>query len=50
MRRELRNRMEKEIQDLQEAMIRDEDDAYFRQLDADRLRHRLQTAYYYTKL
>ena len=42
--------MEKEIKEIQEAMIRDEDDAYFRQLDADRLRQRLQTVYYHTKL
>ena len=50
MRRELRNRMEKEIKDLQKAMVQDEDVTYFRQLDADRLRQRLQVAYYHMKL
>ncbi|XP_065826106.1 centrosomal protein of 95 kDa-like isoform X2 [Oscarella lobularis] len=50
MRRELRKRVEKEIEDLQEAMIRDEDDAYFREIDANRLRDRLLMARFNTKI
>eukprot|EP00118_Oscarella_pearsei_P004633 m.20094 g.20094 ORF g.20094 m.20094 type:complete len:748 (+) comp27972_c0_seq3:54-2297(+) len=50
MRRELRKRMEKEIEDLQEAIVTEEDDAYFRQLDADRLKDRLLIARFNTKI
>jgi centrosomal protein CEP95 len=42
--------MEKDIEDFQEQLYRDEDEAYFRQLDADRLRHELNMAKYQTKI
>ncbi|XP_070579944.1 centrosomal protein of 95 kDa-like isoform X2 [Ptychodera flava] len=48
MKKELRQKMEQEIKDLQENMHRDEDSAYFRQLEADRLRKELQIASYKT--
>ncbi|XP_006816335.1 centrosomal protein of 95 kDa-like [Saccoglossus kowalevskii] len=48
MKKELRHKMEKEITDLQENMNRDEDAAYFRQLEADRMRQDLQFATYKT--
>ncbi|XP_078612173.1 centrosomal protein of 95 kDa-like [Branchiostoma floridae x Branchiostoma japonicum] len=50
MRRELRQKMEQEIKGLQEQLTRDEDDAYFRQLEADRLRRQLNFARYQTRL
>ncbi|XP_019643707.1 PREDICTED: centrosomal protein of 95 kDa-like [Branchiostoma belcheri] len=50
MRRELRQKMEEEIKGLQEQLTRDEDDAYFRQLEADRLRRQLNFARYQTRL
>lgn len=50
MKRELRKKMEKEIQEFQEQMYRDEDDAYFRQLDADRLKHELEMARYQARI
>ncbi|CAH1274451.1 CEP95 [Branchiostoma lanceolatum] len=50
MRRELRQKMEQEIKGLQNQLTRDEDDAYFRQLEADRLRRQLNFARYQTKL
>ena len=46
MKKELRQKMEHEIQNVQEQLYRDEDEEYFRQLDADRLRHQLQLARY----
>ncbi|EDO47908.1 predicted protein [Nematostella vectensis] len=48
MRRELRQKMEKEVQDFQANLTRDEDSAYFRQLEADRLRREFQLAMYKT--
>ncbi|XP_069728851.1 centrosomal protein of 95 kDa isoform X3 [Phaenicophaeus curvirostris] len=43
-KRELRSRMEKEIQQLQAAIIQSDDDTFFRELEADRLKSRLQMA------
>ncbi|KAL3853220.1 hypothetical protein ACJMK2_016776 [Sinanodonta woodiana] len=49
MKKELRKKMETEIKQLQDQLVRDDDDAYFRQLDADRVIHDLQMAKYCTK-
>ena len=46
MQKELRKKMEKEIESLQEQIYRDDDEEYFRQLDADRLKHALHMARY----
>ncbi|NXS89410.1 CEP95 protein, partial [Erpornis zantholeuca] len=43
-RKELRLKMEKEIQQLQAAIIQNDDDTFFQELEADRLRTRLQMA------
>ncbi|NWZ82289.1 CEP95 protein, partial [Poecile atricapillus] len=43
-RRELRSKMEKEIQQLQAAIMYNDDDTFFQELEADRLRSRLQMA------
>ncbi|NXF99601.1 CEP95 protein, partial [Sakesphorus luctuosus] len=43
-RRELRSKMEKEIQQLQAAIMQSDDDTFFQELEADRLRSRLQMA------
>ncbi|NXX33138.1 CEP95 protein, partial [Nicator chloris] len=43
-RRELRSKMEKEIQQLQAAIMHNDDDTFFQELEADRLRSRLQMA------
>ncbi|NWV97445.1 CEP95 protein, partial [Machaerirhynchus nigripectus] len=43
-RKELRTKMEKEIQQLQAAIIHNDDDTFFQELEADRLRTRLQMA------
>ncbi|BFZ17567.1 hypothetical protein BsWGS_20607 [Bradybaena similaris] len=51
MKKELRNKMETEIKQYQEQIIRnDDDDAYFRQADADRLKQYLHTARYPVKI
>ncbi|KAL8584916.1 hypothetical protein ACOMHN_043553 [Nucella lapillus] len=50
MKRDLRGKMEKEIKDIQAQMFRDDDDVYFRQLEADRLRQELQHATYQTRV
>lgn len=50
MKKDLRRKMEKEIVDIQSQLFRDEDDAYYRQLDADRLRHELHLAKYQTRV
>ncbi|XP_028395507.1 uncharacterized protein LOC114519557 [Dendronephthya gigantea] len=42
MQRNLRQKLQKEVSDIQETLVRDEDDAYFRRLDAERLRRQLQ--------
>ena len=42
MKRELRQKMEEEIQSLQECIDREDDDVHFRQLDAEQfLSHKL---------
>ncbi|KAM9371445.1 LOW QUALITY PROTEIN: centrosomal protein of 95 kDa [Phaethornis superciliosus] len=43
-KRELRSKMEKEIQELQAAIIQSDDDTFFQELEADRLKSRLQMA------
>ena len=43
LRGELHQRLEREIQQLQDGLDRDEDDAHFRELDAEQLRHSLRT-------
>ena len=50
MKRELRAKMEKEIREIQQRIARDEDDEYFRQVDADRLKQRLQLARFQGKI
>jgi centrosomal protein CEP95 len=50
MKKEMRNKMETEIQRLQDQLVRDDDDAYFRQLDADRVIHNLQLAKYHVNV
>ncbi|XP_073516420.1 centrosomal protein of 95 kDa isoform X2 [Phyllobates terribilis] len=50
MKRELRAKMEKEIQDLQEMILRTDEDAFFRELEAERLQRRLgMAAFQYSK-
>nr|DBA21873.1 TPA: hypothetical protein GDO54_012991 [Pyxicephalus adspersus] len=44
MKKELREKMEKEIQELQGMILRADEDAFFRELEADRLKRRLQMA------
>ncbi|KAK1798901.1 hypothetical protein P4O66_007178, partial [Electrophorus voltai] len=44
MKRELRRRMEREIGELQALILQADEDDYFRQLEAGRLRRRVQTA------
>ncbi|KAM6245305.1 centrosomal protein of 95 kDa, partial [Porphyrio hochstetteri] len=43
-KRELRSRMEKEIQQLQAAIMQSDDNIFFQELEADRLKSRLQLA------
>ncbi|NWZ37037.1 CEP95 protein, partial [Brachypodius atriceps] len=43
-RRELRSKMEKEIEQLQAAIMHNDDDTFFQELEADRLRSRLRIA------
>ncbi|XP_054833525.1 centrosomal protein of 95 kDa [Eublepharis macularius] len=44
VKREFRSKIEKEIQELQDAIIQNDDNSFFRELEADRLRSRLQMA------
>uniref|UniRef100_A0A8C5R8P9 Centrosomal protein 95 n=1 Tax=Leptobrachium leishanense TaxID=445787 RepID=A0A8C5R8P9_9ANUR len=44
MKRELRAKMERDIQALQDMIIRADEDAFFRELEAERLKKRLQMA------
>uniref|UniRef100_A0A8D2AL08 Centrosomal protein 95 n=1 Tax=Sciurus vulgaris TaxID=55149 RepID=A0A8D2AL08_SCIVU len=44
VKRELRSKMEKEIQQLQNMITQNDDDAFFRELEAERFRARLQLA------
>lgn len=46
MKKDIRKKMETEIKHLQEHLVHDDDDAYFRQLDADRVVQDLQMAKY----
>lgn len=46
----MRRKMEDEIRGFQEQLYRDEDTAYFRQLEADRMKARLRSAAYKTLL
>ena len=50
MRRELRHKMEREISELQRRMWHDDDDVYFRELDAERVRRELRLARCQTRL
>ena len=50
MKKELRQKMELEIKDFQEQLYRDEDDAHFRQLDAERIKQQLYMARYQGKI
>ncbi|KAI4894853.1 hypothetical protein NFI96_018291 [Prochilodus magdalenae] len=42
MKRELRNRMEREISELQQIIVQNDEDDYFRELEVERLRKRLE--------
>ncbi|KAM5135376.1 centrosomal protein of 95 kDa [Mantella aurantiaca] len=44
VKRELRVKMEKEIQDLQEMIVRADEDTFFRELEAERMKKRLEMA------
>lgn len=46
LKREVKDKLETEIRDLQDEMCRDKDFLYWRQLDAERVRHDLATASY----
>lgn len=44
MKRELRNKMEREISELQQIIVQNDDDDYFRELELERLRKRVHAA------
>ena len=44
MKQKLRLKIEKELREIQQRVAHDEGDEYFRQIDADRLKQRLQLA------
>lgn len=44
LKNELRAKMEKEIRELQDMITRDDDNVYFRELEAERLQSQLQMA------
>lgn len=44
MKRELRSKMEREISELQKLIIKDDEEDYFRELEVDRLRRKVQMA------
>lgn len=50
MKKELRKKMESEIRTLQEQLVRDDDDVYFRQLDSDRVINDLKLAKYQVRV
>ncbi|KAH3893212.1 hypothetical protein DPMN_017355 [Dreissena polymorpha] len=50
MKKDLRKKMETEIQTLQQQLVRDDDDVYFRQLDADRVIRDLKVAKYQVRI
>nr|CAB3230078.1 centrosomal protein of 95 kDa-like [Phallusia mammillata] len=49
MKSGLRQKMEREISNLQERITRDDEDVYFREMEADRIRRQLQLATYHAK-
>ncbi|XP_053493634.1 centrosomal protein of 95 kDa-like isoform X2 [Ictalurus furcatus] len=44
MKRELRSKMEREISELQKLIVKDDEEDYFRELEVDRLRRKVQMA------
>ena len=50
MKRDLRKKMEREITDFQQRLWQDDDDIYYRQLDADRIRQELSVAQFQAKM
>lgn len=48
MKKELRKKMERDITDFQDQLRRDEDDYYFRQLDAEKVVQQLNMTRYQT--
>ena len=50
MRRDVRERLESEIKQLQECLDREEDIAHFRELDAQGLRHKLNNLTFTTSV
>jgi centrosomal protein CEP95 len=50
MKHELRKKMEQEISELQRRLWQDEDDVYFRELDAERMRRELRAGQYQAHL
>lgn len=46
MKQDLRKKMEQEVRNIQEQLCQDEDDVYFRELDAERVKRELQLANY----
>ncbi len=50
MKNEMRRKMETEIRQFQDELYRDEDEEYFRQLEADRLRQQLHVAKYAARI
>ena len=49
MKNGLREKMEKEVVELQSRITRDDEDIYFRDVEADRIRRSLQLATYHAK-
>nr|XP_002124068.1 centrosomal protein of 95 kDa-like [Ciona intestinalis] len=49
MKTGLREKMEREVSELQERIARDDHDIYYRELEADRIRRQLQMATYHAK-
>jgi len=50
MKRELRRKMEWEIGELQQRLWRGDDDIYYRELDAERMRRELDLTHYQPRL
>lgn len=44
MKRELRSKMEREINELQKIIVQDDEEDYFRELEVERLRRRVHMA------
>ena len=49
MKYELRKKMKREIEELQDLILRDDDDEHFREIEADRIRRQLQLATYHAR-